>query len=109
MLERDIERHLGEMLRAMGCLYWKFESPGNIGVPDRIVVIPGGFVIFAELKAEDGRLSALQNQKIDQLRARGADVRVIKGWEEARLFAREVNEWCSIHPMSISDSESRPL
>jgi len=88
--ERQIETHLGKQLRAAGCLYWKFTSPGNNGVPDRIVVLPGGQVIFVELKTEDGALSPLQKQKITQLREHGAEVRVIYGWAEAEAFVRDV-------------------
>ena len=90
MTEKQIEAHLGKQLRAAGCLYWKFTSPGNVGVPDRIVVLPGGQVIFVELKAADGALSPLQKQRIAQLTEKGADVRVIRGWAEAEEFAREV-------------------
>jgi hypothetical protein len=90
VLERQIEAKLGERLRAAGCLYWKFVSPGNDGVPDRIVVCPGGQVMFVELKADGGVLTPMQRQKIDQLREHGADVRVVKGLVGAQRFAEEV-------------------
>ena len=51
MAERDLERQLRDQLRRAGCLPLKFESPGYTGVPDRIVLIPGGRIVFVEMKA----------------------------------------------------------
>ena len=48
--ESSIEKKLRVMLRERGALCLKFVSPGNPGVPDRIVVRPGGRVEFVELK-----------------------------------------------------------
>lgn len=51
MAEKDIERKLKKRVEALGCLCLKFESPGFTGVPDRIILMPGGEVFFVELKA----------------------------------------------------------
>ena len=51
MTERDVERNLKKKVEALGCMCLKFESPGYTGVPDRIIIIPGGEIIFVELKA----------------------------------------------------------
>jgi len=90
MLEKEIERRLGELIRARGGLYFKFASPNSPGVPDRLVIIPGGRIIFVELKALSGVLSAVQERIIGVMRRQGAQVRVIKGWEDAKAFAEEV-------------------
>lgn len=66
-----------------GGAFYKFVSPGTIGVPDRIVVRPGGQVTFVELKQDHGRLSAIQKVQIQKLRALGADVRVVYGRKQA--------------------------
>lgn len=79
MLEKDIEARLVRGVKAMGGRAYKFVSPGNVGVPDRIVVLPGGRVIFVELKTEKGVVSAAQRQQIRVLRDLGADVRVLQG------------------------------
>lgn len=60
-LERDLERALVRAVKQHGghCLKWV--SPGASGVPDRIVLLPGGRVVFVELKRpRGGRMSALQ-------------------------------------------------
>ena len=51
MAERNLERRLRDQLRRAGCLPLKFVSPGYTGVPDRIVLIPGGRIVFVEMKA----------------------------------------------------------
>ena len=52
MLESYYENKLRMSVQALGhgvkCL--KFESPGFTGVPDRIILLPGGKVIFVEMK-----------------------------------------------------------
>lgn len=50
MLERDIERRLIAPVKALGGVCWKFETPGYTGVPDRIILLPGGIVRFVETK-----------------------------------------------------------
>ncbi len=89
MLESQIEARMGQMIRKRGGLYYKFVSPGNPGVPDRLVVLPGGRVVFVELKTAVGKLSSLQRWQIDQMRALGLDVRTVRGWDEAKTFVEE--------------------
>ena len=72
VLEKDIERALVRMVKQRGGLCLKWSCPGLRGVPDRIILLPGGKVIFAELKRpEGGRLSALQSVFARRLAAMG--------------------------------------
>ena len=79
MLERDIEKKLVKSIRLLGGRAYKWVSPGNSGVPDRIVVLPGGRVIFVELKTDTGSLTPLQKRQISVLESIGAEVMVVKG------------------------------
>lgn len=90
MRESAIEKRLTAMLRNRGALCLKFSSPGNPGVPDRIVLLPRGRVVFVELKAEGGRIGVLQERQIARMRDLGADVRVLEGAEPVREFVEEV-------------------
>lgn len=74
------------LVRERGGLCFKFVSPGNPGVPDRLILLPGGRVVFVELKTEGGRLSELQKWQIAEMEKRGADVRVLKGLGAVRAF-----------------------
>jgi hypothetical protein len=59
----------------------KWVSPSTSGVMDRIVFLPGGRVIFVEVKAPGKRLSRLQMHLADTLLALGADVRCVDSEE----------------------------
>ena len=86
--ERDIERRLVAKAKAAGGQALKWVSPGQAGVPDRIVLLPNGRVIFVELKSPRGKLSAIQVRVIERLRNLGFDVRVIDSKEGVdALFA----------------------
>ena len=86
MLEKDIERKLVSEVKKMGGRAYKWVSPGNDGVPDRIVILPGMHPVFVELKTESGKLSALQRTQIRRLLDMGQDVRVLKGIREVEQF-----------------------
>lgn len=90
MKESSIESTLVRMVRERGGLCFKFVSPGNPGVPDRIVITPAGRTVYVELKTEAGRLAAIQKWQHEELRKRGADVRTLKGLEQVKAFVEEV-------------------
>ena len=51
MNEKKIEQKLRDEVKSRGGLALKFVSPGFVGVPDRIVLMPDGNVGFVEVKA----------------------------------------------------------
>lgn len=53
-LEKEIEAKLVNIVKRHGGLCLKWVCPGWAGVPDRIVLLPGGRVIFVELKRPKG-------------------------------------------------------
>jgi len=60
MLEREIEAYLVWKVASMGGKTFKFKSPTQRGVADRIVCLPNGETWFVELKTKGGRLAPLQ-------------------------------------------------
>ncbi len=76
MREKDIEQFLIEECHAAGILCYKFTSPNQRGVPDRLLIHDSG-VYFVELKTLTGRLSKLQERTIERFRQEGVDVHVI--------------------------------
>lgn len=86
MTEKAIESRLVNEVKKRGGVSYKFVSPGNVGVPDRIVILPGGEVWFVELKTETGRLSAMQEYQIKRMINVGARVAVLHGAEDVKRF-----------------------
>ena len=77
MRESEIERYLVREVKRKGGLAMKFVSPGLRGVPDRLVIFPGGIHVFVELKAPGEKPSKQQQYRINQLIKLGARVWVI--------------------------------
>ena len=90
MKESQIEKRLEQMVNSHGGLCFKFVSPSNPGVPDRIVLTPTGDTIYVELKTEQGRLANIQKWQLGRMRKIGADVRVLKGVQQVKDFVKEV-------------------
>lgn len=71
-LEKEIEGKLRGMVEKHGGLCLKWVCPGWAGVPDRIILVPGGRVMFAETKRpRGGKLSRLQEWWMCKLRSLG--------------------------------------
>lgn len=90
MRESELERYFCRKLQEAGCLTYKFVSPGNAGVPDRLIVAPGGRVAFAELKAPGGKPRPLQRMQIKKLRGMGCAVFVVDSKEWADRVAQQM-------------------
>lgn len=74
MREKIIENKLKNTIKEKGGLCLKFVSPGFDGVPDRIILLPGGIIAFAELKAPGKKLRPLQERRKRQLESLGFSV-----------------------------------
>ena len=77
MREKTIEHKLKTAVGNRGGLALKFVSPGLDGVPDRLILLPGGHMAFAEVKAPGRRLRPLQVSQKRQLESLGFRVYVI--------------------------------
>jgi hypothetical protein len=85
-LEKDVEAALVRRVKALGGLCEKFTSPGRRSVPDRIITMSGGRIIFVELKAPNKKPTEAQMKDHERRRALGCDVRVIDNKDDARAF-----------------------
>ncbi len=91
MKEKDIEQALIIQVRHRGGLCPKWVSPGLDGVPDRLILLPGGRMAFAELKAPGKKPRPLQKCRMEQLRALGFQVYVIDNTEQIGGVLDEVS------------------
>jgi tryptophanase len=70
MRESTIEAYLRDRVKELGGKAYKFVSPGNDGVPDRLVCLPGGHAVFVELKApakKPTKLQELQQKRLEKM------------------------------------------
>jgi len=79
MKESELEKVLVSETKKLGGRAFKWVSPGNDGVPDRIVIFPDQPPVFTELKTNTGRLTPLQKNQINRLTALGQRVEVTYG------------------------------
>ena len=86
MLERDVEKAFVKRVKALGGMAEKFTSPSRRSVPDRIVTMPEGQIIFVELKAPGKKPTEAQKRDHAKRRAMGCDVRVIDNKGDADAF-----------------------
>lgn len=92
VLERDIEKHLVRRVQEAGGKAYKFVSPQNRGVSDRIVVLPSGVVWFVELKAPGGKLSPLQVLFGEEVKKMNGNYTVLWSKEDVDAFVATVSE-----------------
>lgn len=87
MLERNIEYKLRDKVKALGGLALKLIASGFTGLPDRLVLMPGGYVYFVELKnGNHGVLSARQLVVHKILNRLGFHVWIVKDEETLQEF-----------------------
>lgn len=82
--EKSIEAHLVKKTKERGGRAYKFTSPSRRGVPDRVVVLPGGKIAFVEVKRPGEKPTPLQRKEIKFLRDLGQQVFVLDCKEDTR-------------------------
>jgi hypothetical protein len=81
VLERDIEGKAVSWAKKNGWLSFKFVSPAQRGVPDRIFM-KSGRIVFIEFKRLGGKLSPLQAHTIKKMLDAGCEVHVCDSIED---------------------------
>lgn len=93
MLETEVEKHLCKKVKnELHGLALKFVSPGFNGVPDRIILVPGGRIYFVETKAPGKTLRKLQRWVCGVIEGLGFVVLRIDTKPKVDAFVREVLE-----------------
>lgn len=82
MREKQIEQKLVKATKDMGGIAPKLVSPGFDGMPDRIVLLPGGHMGFVEVKTPGEKPRPLQLSRHGLLRWLGFKVYVLDGIEQ---------------------------
>lgn len=93
MSEKQIEQYLRQRVKEIGGIAYKFVSPGNVGVPDRLVCLPGERAVFVELKSPTGKLTPNQERQIEKLDMLGFTVFVLNSKAAVDEFIRNCERW----------------
>jgi len=81
MLEKEVEQYLVRRIKELGGMAEKFTSPGRRSVPDRLVSLPGGRIVFVELKAPGKKPTPGQLKDHERRRVMGFTVLVLDSKE----------------------------
>jgi hypothetical protein len=81
-LEKNLERTFIRRVEKAGGRAVKLQGRG---LPDRMVLLPGGRVLFVELKQLKGRLTLHQEFWMEELAALGFETRVVRSLEDMDL------------------------
>lgn len=92
MLERDVEQHLVKEIKKLGGKAYKFSSPNNRAVPDRLCCLPRGWKYLVECKAPGKDFSPLQEKVARTLRSTGHEVFLVDTKEKVDKLCQMIKE-----------------
>ena len=90
MKEKGIEQKFVDEVKRINGLAIKLVSPGLIGLPDRLVLIPDGKIGFVEVKAPGKKPRRLQRSRHDQLRKLGFKVFVLDDENQIKAILEDL-------------------
>ena len=92
--EKTVEQFLKSEVEKLGGICFKFWPVSFTGLPDRIVLLPGGRIFFVELKAENKKPTPRQIFVHGQLKSLGFPVYVLAGKSEVTIFVMQKLKQC---------------
>lgn len=90
--EKAIERYLVEQAKQNGLLCLKYSNPNMVGYPDRLLVLPGGSVIWVELKSKGRKPTKIQQIRMSELTGMGHLVEVIDNKADIDKLIKTIKE-----------------
>ena len=100
--EKAIEKYLIEQAEANGLLCLKYSNPNMVGYPDRLLVLPGGGVVWVELKSKGRKPTKIQQMRIAGLRNRGHYVWVIDNRKSVDNLMGKYREWIEAYKKHLT-------
>ena len=99
--ESSLETTFNRLIRQAGGRSYKM-APTTAGIPDRLVLLPGGRVFLVELKREKENPSPIQNLWHAQAAELGTDVVTLRGLTEIR-------SWCTEQALNLPPRKFSPV
>ena len=103
--EKVLERKLVDKIKKLGGHAYKFVSPNQRGVPDRLCVLPHGITVFVELKTTGKKPTKLQVLCMDELKALGQECVVIDSSEALDGLINRISEFIKAFEPAIISGE----
>lgn len=104
--EKVLERKLVDKIKKLGGHAYKFVSPNQRGVPDRLCVLPHGITVFVELKTTGKKPTKLQVLCMDELKTLGQECVVIDSSEALDGLINRISEFIkAFEPAIVSAKE----
>lgn len=110
-LEKNIENILRQAVEAEGGMCLKWVCPGHKGVPDRMILFPGGIIAFVELKRPGAKVKAggLQEWWRQRLVELGFPCYEISRKYQAVALAKRLSMGSQMRQLSAEDAiQSQP-
>lgn len=79
MTEQQIQSKRIKQLEEKGYYVLKLMKTNKNGIPDLLAIPPFSRVLFSEVKTATGRLSKLQEYRINELKSKGMRVEIFRG------------------------------
>lgn len=80
-MEKKVEKYLVDRVESIGGLCVKFPPLFFKGFPDRICLLPGGFLVFVETKSQGQKPRLIQKKVHERLTRLGFRVEVVDSTE----------------------------
>lgn len=90
MFERDVESYLIKRVRFLGGKAIKL-APTEAGVPDRLILWPGGIIHLVEVKADGGVISKAQHRWHEKAVMLGTNVYIVVGKSGVDYYLESVD------------------
>lgn len=88
--EKYLERKLNEAVKRLGGESIKLEARLRAGLPDRMLLLPNGLIVFVELKTKGKKPTRIQTLTHDRFRELGYWVEVIDNYNSLLKFIENV-------------------
>lgn len=88
--EKVIEKRLNAEVKSLGGWSLKLLCQFVTGLPDRLVLLPGGIIFFAEIKSTGKKPTTIQELVHERIRRLGFTVYVIDSLEQLNKILNEL-------------------
>ena len=105
-LEKSIENVLREEVERQGGMCLKWTCPGHRGVPDRVILFPGGIIAFVELKRPGAKVKSggLQEWWREKIQSFGFPCYEVSRKYQAVALAKRLSMGSQMRQLSAEDA-----